>query len=154
MAFFAAARQGRKDDAELGTGVWRRAHDRFRRGLDRYHQILEGVTDDAVYNELSGLANDLAELLPRVRTLCVTAQAAAPSEGLDIPGALLQVHRALSRAGNALATTAEAAAMARLDGERWGVASAGLDNVRRRVDVVTEDVIEAERLLRTLEQQE
>lgn len=154
MAFFAAARQGRKDDAELGTGVWRRAHDRFRRGLDRYHQILEGVTDDAVYNELAGLANDLAELLPRVRTLCVSAQAAAPSEGLDIPGALLQVHRALSRAGNALATTAEAAAMARLDGERWGVASAGLDNVRRRVDVVAEDVIEAERLLRSLEQQE
>jgi hypothetical protein len=57
------------------------------------------------------------------------------------------VHRALSRAGNALATTAEAAAMARLDGERWGIASAGLDNVRRRAEVVAEDVTEAERLL-------
>lgn len=150
MAFFAAARQGRKDDAELGTGVWRRAHDRFRRGLDRYHQILEGVDDDAVYNELAGLANDLAHLLPRVRAVCVAAQTQSPSDGLDIPGAMLQVHRALSRAGNALATTAEAAAMARLDGERWGIASAGLDNVRRRAEVVAEDVIEAERLLAAL----
>lgn len=147
MALFAAARQGRKDDAELGTGVWRRAHDRFRRGLDRYHQILEGVEDDAVYNELAGLANELAQLLPRVRECCATAQRQHPSEGLDIPGALLQVHRSLSRAGNALATTAEAAAMARLDGERWGIASAGLENVRRRAEVVAEDVIEAERLL-------
>lgn len=147
MAFFAAARQGRKDDAELGTGVWRRAHDRFRRGLDRYHQILEGVDDDAVYNELTELANELVLLLPRVRAVCVAAHAQSPSEGLDIPGGLLQVHRALSRAGNALATTAEAAAMARLDGERWGIASAGLDNVRRRTELVAEDVREAERLL-------
>ncbi|WP_323960249.1 hypothetical protein GC088_01980 [Arthrobacter sp. JZ12] len=147
MAFFAAARQGRRDDAELGTGVWRRAHDRFRRGLDRYHQILEGVDDDDVYNELASLANELAQLLPRVRAVCVAAQAQSPSDGLDIPGALLQVHRSLSRAGNAVATTAEAAAMARLDGERWGIASAGLENVRRRAEVVAEDVVEAERLL-------
>jgi hypothetical protein len=85
MALFAAARQGRKDDAELGTGVWRRAHDRFRRGLDRYHQILEGVEDDAVYNDLAALANELAQLLPRVRECCIAAQTQHPSEGLDIP---------------------------------------------------------------------
>lgn len=147
MAFFAAARQGRKDDSELGTGVWRRAHDRFRRSLDRYHQILEGIEDDALYNELVGIANELGAMLPRVRDLCVTAQAIAPSSGLDIPGALLQVHRALSRAGNTLATTAEAAAMTRLDGERWGVASSGLDNVRRRAQLVADDVDEAERAM-------
>lgn len=147
MALFAAARQGRRDDADLGTGVWRRAHDRFRRGLDRYHQILEGVEDDGVYNELAVLANELGELLPRVRAVCMQAQAQSPSGGMDIPGALLQVHRTLSRAGNALATTAEAAAMARLDGERWGVASSGLENVKRRAEVVAEDVAEAERLL-------
>lgn len=147
MAFFAAARQGRKDDAELGTGVWRRAHDRFRRGLDRYHQMLEGIEDDDVYNELVRLAEGLVELLPQVRALCVRAQAFSPSSGLDIPGALLQVHRALSRAGNTLATTAEAAAMTRLDGERWGVASAGLENVRRRAHLVAEDVAEAERCM-------
>lgn len=147
MAFFAAARQGRKDDAELGTGVWRRAHDRFRRSLDRYHQILEGIDDDALYNELVGVADELGAMLPRVRGLCVEAQAIAPSSGLDIPGALLQVHRALSRAGNTLATTAEAAAMTRLDGERWGVASSGLENVRRRAQLVTDDVDEAERAM-------
>ncbi len=147
MAFFAAARQGRKDDAELGSGVWRRAHDRFRRGLDRYHQILEGIEDDAVYNELVLVANELGAMLPRVRSVCVRAQRSSPSAGLDIPGALLQVHRALSRAGNTLATTAEAAAMTRLDGERWGVASAGLDNVRRRAELVEEDVAEAERCM-------
>lgn len=147
MGFFTAARQGRKDDAELGTGVWRRAHDRFRRSLDRYHQILEGVADDDVYNQLALLANDLGPLLDRVRAVCVTAQASSPSEGMDIPGALTPVHRALSRAGNALATTAEAAAMARLDGERWGLASAGVENVRRRAELVEEDIAEAERQL-------
>ncbi|PPB48154.1 hypothetical protein C4K88_14320 [Arthrobacter pityocampae] len=147
MALFAAARQGRRDDAELGTGVWRRAHDRFRRGLDRYHQILEGIEDDDVYNELVGIADELGALLPRVRAVCVSAQASSPSTGLDIPGALLQVHRALSRAGNTLATTAEAAAMTRLDGARWGVASSGLDNVRRRAQLVAEDVEEAERAM-------
>jgi len=147
VAFFAAARQGRKDDAELGTGVWRRAHDRFRRGLDRYHQILEGTEDDDVYNELVVVANDLGAMQPRVRAVCVSAQTTSPSTGLDIPGALLQVHRALSRAGNTLATTAEAAAMTRLDGERWGVASAGLDNVRRRAQLVAEDIAEAERCM-------
>ena len=81
MAFFAAARQGRKDDAELGTGVWRRAHDRFRRGLDRYHQILEGIEDDDVYNELVQVADDLGAMLPRVRAICVRAQASSPSTG-------------------------------------------------------------------------
>lgn len=148
-AFFAAARQGRKDDAELGTGVWRRAHDRFRRGLDRYHQILEGVGDDGLYNELVMIADQLGGLLPRVRGVCVSAQSSSPSTGLDIPGALLQVHRALSRAGNAVATTAEAAAMTRLDGERWGASSAGLENVRRRARLVLDDVEEAERALST-----
>ncbi|WP_026531423.1 hypothetical protein [Arthrobacter sp. H41] len=147
MAFFAAARQGRKDDVELGNGVWRRAHDRFRRGLDRYHQILEGTEDDDVYSELVQIANQLGEMLPRVREVCVEAQRRSPSSGLDIPGALVQVHRALSKAGNTLATTAEAAAMTRLDGERWGVASAGLGNVRRRAELVAEDVAEAERQL-------
>lgn len=147
MALFSAARQGRKDDAELGRGVWRRAHDRFRRGLDRYHQILEGVADDDVYHRLAQLANELAAMLPRVRAVCAAAHARAPSQGMDIPGGLLAVHRTLSRAGNALAATAEAAAMARLDGERRGASSAGLENVRRRADLVAADIAEAERLM-------
>ncbi|MCC9146690.1 MULTISPECIES: hypothetical protein [unclassified Arthrobacter] len=147
MALFAAARQGRKDDVELGKGVWRRAHDRFTRGLDRYYQMLEGVEDDAIYNELVTVANELAGLLPRVRQVCSDAQRQLPSTGQNIPGALTAVHRALSRSGNSLAAAAEAAAMSRLEGERWGIASAGLDNVRRRAELVREDVAEAERAL-------
>ncbi|CEA06663.1 hypothetical protein BN1051_00063 [Arthrobacter saudimassiliensis] len=147
MALFAAARKGRKDDVELGRGVWRRAHDRFTRGLDRYHQMLEGVEDDALYNELALVANTLSDLLPRVRQACAQAQKLHPSDGQDIPGALISVHRALSRSGNSLAATAEAAAMSRLEGERWGIASAGLENVRRRAELVVRDVDEAEALL-------
>ena len=144
MAFFAAARQGRRDDAELGRGVWRRAHDRFRRGLDRFHQMLEGVEDSGLYDRLVPVANALADLLPRVRAVCVTAQALAPSAGMDIPaseGAYLnEVHRALSRAGNALATAAEAVAMVRLG-------SGSLEAVQRRALTVHQHVDEAERLL-------
>ncbi|MFZ3416483.1 hypothetical protein [Arthrobacter sp. 3Tela_A] len=147
MALFAAARQGRKDDTELGKGVWRRAHDRFTRGLDRYHQMLEGVEDDALYNELALVANTLAALQPRVRAVCAGAQKQLPSTGQDIPGGLIAVHRALSRSGNSLAAAAEAAAMSRLEGERWGIASAGVENVRRRAELVEEDVAEAERVL-------
>ena len=147
MALFAAARQGRKDDAELGMGVWRRAHDRFTRGLDRYHQMLEGVEDDALYNELALVANELSGLVPRVRAVCVSAQKQLPSAGQDIPGGLTGVHRALSRSGNSLAATAEAAAMSRLEGERWGIASSGIENVRRRAQLVEQDIAEAERVL-------
>ena len=147
MALFAAARQGRKDDTELGKGVWRRAHDRFTRGLDRYHQMLEGVEDDSLYNELALVANTLAALQPRVRAVCAGAQKQLPSTGQDIPGGLIAVHRALSRSGNSLAAAAEAAAMSRLEGERWGIASAGVENVRRRAALVEEDVAEAERVL-------
>lgn len=59
--------QSRRDDAELGKGLWRRAHDRFVRGLDRFHQILERVPAGPTLEELVPLANDLADLLPRVR---------------------------------------------------------------------------------------
>ncbi|MDQ6740330.1 MAG: hypothetical protein M3021_08175 [Actinomycetota bacterium] len=144
MALFAAARQGRKDDAELGKGVWRRAHDRFRRGLDRFHQMLEGVEDEDHYNALVPLANGLAGLLPQVRAVCVAAQWQAPSAGLDIPaseGAFLnEVHRELSRAGNALATAAEAVALVRLN-------AGPLAAVERRAQTVHRHVAEAARLL-------
>jgi hypothetical protein len=144
LGFFSAARQGRRDDAELGKGLWRRAHDRFTRGLDRYHQILEGVEDEALYTELLEIANELTELSARVRLVCVEAQRRSPSDGLDIPGALSGVHRALSTAGNSLATTAEAAAMLRLAA---GPVSAGAESVRRRADSVSEHVSDAERRL-------
>jgi hypothetical protein len=144
VGFFSAARQGRKDDTELGKGLWRRAHDRFTRGLDRYHQILEGVEDEVLYVELLDVANELSALAIRVRRICVEAQRRSPSDGLDIPGALAGVHRSLSMAGNSLATTAEAAAMLRLG---VGSAPAGASSVRRRAESVLEQVNAAERRL-------
>jgi hypothetical protein len=144
LGFFTAARQGRKDDAELGKGLWRRAHDRFHRGLDRYHQVLEGVEDEPLYTELVDIANQLSELSGRVRRVCVEAQRRSPSEGLDIPHSLSGVHRALSKAGNSLAATAEAAAMLRL---AVGPVPVGAASVWRRAETVFEQVAEAERLL-------
>ena len=137
LGLFSAARQGRKDDAELGKGLWRRAHDRF-------HQVLEGVEDDQLYGELVEIANELAALLDRVRAVCVEAQRRSPSDGLDIPVALSGVHRALSKAGNSLATTAEAAAMLRL---AVGPVPVGAASVRRRAEAVFEQVADAERHL-------
>lgn len=144
MGFFSAARQGRKDDAELGRGLWRRAHDRFVRGLDRYHQVLEGVEDEALYAELVEVANELSALAGRVRQICMEAQRRSPSDGLDIPGALAGVHRSLSTAGNALAMTAEAAAMLRL---AVGPVPVGAASVRRRAESVVEHIDDAERRL-------
>ncbi|MET1022044.1 MAG: hypothetical protein ABWX69_07585 [Arthrobacter sp.] len=144
MGFFSAARQGRKDDAELGKGIWRRAHDRFARGLDRYHQVIDGVEDDALYAELVEIGNDLSALSGRVREVCAEAQRRAPSDGLDIPGIPAGVHRALSMAGNSLATAAEAAAMLRL---AVGPAQADAESVRRRAASVLEQVNDAERRL-------
>jgi hypothetical protein len=147
MEFFGAARQARRDDKELGKGIWRRTHDRFKRGLDRYHQVLEGIADDALYDELVVIANELSAQLPQVRGCCARAQKLHPSDGLDIPGgSLAGVHRCLSKAGNSLAAAAEAAAMARLATDAAGSAHAA-ESVRRRAAIVVEDVREALRLL-------
>jgi hypothetical protein len=144
LGFFTAARQGRKDDAELGKGLWRRAHDRFHRGLDRYHQVLEGVEDEQLYAELVEIANQLAGLSSRVREICMEAQRRSPSDGLDVPHTLSGVHRSLSKAGNSLAATAEAAAMLRL---AVGPVPVGAASVWRRAETVFEQVADAERRL-------
>ncbi len=137
-SFFGAAKQAKRDDADLGRGVWRRAHDRFRRGLDRFHQMLEGLAETGptgaqttvqateTYEAVVVLADALSALLPTVRAIAAEAQKIAPSEGMEIPvgtgGYLNDVHRELSRAGNALAAAAEALALVRLGvGEAPGV---------------------------------
>ncbi|EMY35516.1 hypothetical protein D477_003933 [Arthrobacter crystallopoietes BAB-32] len=147
MEFFGAARQARRDDKELGKGIWRRTHDRFKRGLDRYHQVLEGVADDALYDQLVGIANELSAQLTQVRGCCMRAQQLRPSDGLDIPGGkLAAVHRSLSKAGNSLAAAAESAAMARLAASPEASQDAA-ESVRRRAAIVVDDVTEALRLL-------
>ena len=92
--------------------MWRRAEDRFRRAVDRYHQVLEqvevaseaGSRDEvrATSDPSTGIAGsapvatpDLtalestgarqADLLARVHEVCLAAHALAPSEGEDIP---------------------------------------------------------------------
>lgn len=153
---FAASRQAKRDDAELGKGVWRRAHDRFRRGLDRFHQMLEGLAEaePAVsqspeqaarqYDAMVELANGLADLLPVVRDIAVQAQRRGPSEGMEIPtgtgGYLNDVHRELSRAGNSLAATAEALALVRL-----GVGA--VSGVELKARIVHQNVARARDLL-------
>jgi hypothetical protein len=148
VGFLRDYRAARRDEAELGLGVWRRAHDRFRRGLDRFHQILETLPDKALAQAVVPTANALADLLPEVRDVCVAAHRTAPSSGTDIPastgGYLNDVHRELSRAGNAMAQAAEALTMARFvrdDGDHR------LDAVVRRAEAVREHVQRARELL-------
>jgi hypothetical protein len=112
--------------------VWRRAEDRFRRAVDRYHQVLEqvevaseagsrsdvGATNDHAAPDLTALevtGAQQADLLARVHGVCLAAQAIAPSDGEDIPpgpgGMLLDVHRALARAATQVAQAAESVTM-------------------------------------------
>lgn len=142
--------QGRKDDAELGQGIWRRSHDRFNRGLDRFHQILEKLPRDETFELLIPEANALADLLPRVRAVAVQAQILAPSEGTDIPyspkGYYSDLNRSLSRAGNAVALCAEALAMTRCAGNCRLECNRKLA-VSRRVQTVIEHIDAAEAVL-------
>ncbi len=102
----------------LGDGVWRRAHDRSRRAVDRFHQVIEPVPDGPVRDGLEQVGTDLAAMLDRVRALCVQAQVDAPSAALEIPrgpdGHHPELHRAVSRWAGAAAQASEAAAMARV----------------------------------------
>ncbi|GAA1825707.1 hypothetical protein [Nesterenkonia flava] len=141
MKLFTRRRRARRMEKELGTGLWRQAHDRYVRGLDRYHQILEGVEDDQLHNQLVLIGDELAEQLPTVYDLCRTAHEVYPAEGMQVPGgAANRLHSCLSRAANHLATTAEAAAMARL---QHGTVEA----VRRRADQVMSCLQDAEAAL-------
>ncbi|MFC0582266.1 hypothetical protein [Micrococcoides hystricis] len=137
MSRFRHRKEQRQLTGELGEGLWRRAHDRFVRALDRYHQILEGVTDTGDYNQLAELGNQLADLLPIVRDLCAQCQREHPSDELTVPNECRPVHAKLSSASNALATTAEAAALFRLG-------QVPVEQVRFRAARVEEDVAAAQ----------
>lgn len=102
----------------LGEGVWRRAHDRFRRAVDRFHQVIEPVPEGPVRDRLELVGTSLAHALDDVHRLCTQAQADAPSAALEVPrgadGAAPELHRSLSRAAHLAAQAAESAAMARV----------------------------------------
>lgn len=139
MKLFSRRHRAKKVVKDLGTGLWRQAHDRYVRGLDRYHQVIEGVADDAVHNRLVLIGDELAEQLSEVHTLCSHAETEHPAEGMHVPGPARDLHSALSKAANHLATAAEAAAMVRLG-------NAEVDAVRRRADQVLACVEDARRL--------
>jgi hypothetical protein len=155
----------------LGNGVWRRAEYRFRRAVDRYHQVLErveelaatagrsesiataprsGVVDVAA---LQTVGAELAELLPRVHQVCLEAQALGSSDGEVIPagpsGVLLDVHRALTRSATLVAQAAESLTMVLVTaaaGRRDGAAGAELGPARA-VEQAAAQVATAESLL-------
>ena len=143
MGLFSSRRASRSDDRELGRALWRSDHDRFRRAVDRFHQVLEGVEDDAIYERLLPQADRLGELVERVRAVCAAAQKAIPVEGDDIPAAAEPAHRALSRAAHDAATAAQAAAMSRFSADPQAM-DATLATVKRRIDTVERRVGEAE----------
>ena len=70
--------QSRRDDAELGRGLWRRAHDRFIRGVDRFHQVLERLAHTDMVELVVPAANSLSDLIPRVRAIAMASAAAGP----------------------------------------------------------------------------
>lgn len=116
---FARFRQGRSDDRDLGTGLWRRSHDRFVRAMDRYWQVVQDARSPSAltpeeHNGVVYAGNVLADRVPAVRALCVRLQETHPGDGEHIPTAVSEVHRELSRASHELAATAQAAAMFRL----------------------------------------
>ena len=130
---FARMRQARADERELGTGLWRRDHDRFARAMDRCWQVLQEAEarSQLAAEEINGVVhacNVLAEALPEVRALCVRLQAQFPAgEDHRIPPAASETHRELSRASHELAATAQAIAMFRLR-------QAGTDAVGRHAE--------------------
>jgi hypothetical protein len=112
------------DDVELGTGVWRRAHDRFRRAVDRYHQVIEPVPrllpgeaeagGLGARDRLEVVGGRLAACLDAVRARAVAAHARWPSTELQVPGGGADEHHRLSRAATLAAQAAEAATMVRV----------------------------------------
>jgi hypothetical protein len=186
----------------LGTGVWRRAEDRFRRAVDRYDQVLErveavaaepgrpaepggpaepgrpaepggpapprgpadatgtansgGVSSTDVTRDLAPLTAtgaQLADLLARVHAVCLAAQALGPSDGQDIPpgpgGMLLDVHRALARAGTLVAQAAQSVTMVlvSIGAGRHGETAAATLGARRATEQAEIHVARAEVLI-------
>ena len=143
----------RRPPDPLGEGVWRRAHDRYHRAVDRAHQVLDGVPAGAAHDGLTDVANLLATLVGDVRAVCERAQADAPSSGVEVPGGsagrYLDAHRALSRAGTMAAQAAEAAVLTRVALASGDAATADerVSAARRAATASAEQVAVAGRLV-------
>ena len=102
----------------LGNGVWRRVYDRFSRSVKRFSAVIDVVPSRPVRVELQEIAEELDSALVIAREACERAQAAAPSEGPDVPvgpgDVYLDVHRRIARAATLCARASESAMMARV----------------------------------------
>lgn len=140
---FARRREAKKLDQELGNLLWRQAHDRFARSLDRYWQVIDpeqpGNTPQEELNGLIHAGNVLTDALATVRAVCAHARQNYGEHDLDVPVGANDIHRLLSRAANDLAATAQAAAMFKLG-------QATLESVGRRAEKVLESVANAQQL--------
>lgn len=141
---FARRREAKKLEHELGTSLWRQAHDRFARSLDRYWQIIEsGQHSQISKEEQNGLVhagNVLVDCLGAVREICGLARQHFGEHELDIPPGANDVHRMISRAANDLAATAQAAAM-------FMRSQAEIESVGMRAEKVLESVDAAKAML-------
>lgn len=141
---FARRRAAKKLDQQLGHLLWRQAHDRFARSLDRYWQIVDPQASSTIPQEqLNGLINAgniLTDALVTVQKICTVCRARFGEHDLDVPNGANDIHRYLSRAANDLAATAQAAAM-------FKRGQASLESVGRRAEKVLDSVHAAEQLL-------
>ena len=141
---FARRRAAKKLDKQLGNLLWRQAHDRFARSLDRYWQIVDPQRSTAIaQEELNGLVhagNVLADAMATVQRICIESRERYGEHDLDVPAGANDIHRLLSRAANDLAATAQAAAM-------FKRGQASLESVGRRAEKVLESIQSAEHLL-------
>lgn len=142
---FARRRAAQKLDKELGSLLWRQAHDRFARSLDRYWQIIEpGQQHMISQEEQNGLVNAgnvLTDALGTVRQICVEARQRFGEHELDVPAGANDIHRMLSRAANDLAVTAQAAAM-------FKRGQADIHRVGMRAEKVLESVSSAQQFMK------
>jgi hypothetical protein len=147
---------GRHAPDPLGDGVWRRAHDRFRRAVDRYHQVLEQVPAGEARQQLERTGADLAGRLDDVRALCLRAQQLAPSGGDNVPGGhcgtLLDVHHALTRAATLSAQAAEAVTLTvvTLRAQQPGEAAKGAAAAARAAAQAAQQIERAETMMAAL----
>ncbi|HEY4536181.1 MAG TPA: hypothetical protein VIG71_09475 [Enteractinococcus sp.] len=141
---FARRRAAKKLDKQLGNLLWRQAHDRFARSLDRYWQIVDPQRSTAIaQEELNGLVhagNVLTDAMATVQRICIESRERYGEHDLDVPAGANDIHRLLSRAANDLAATAQAAAM-------FKRGQASLESVGRRAEKVLESIQSAEHLL-------
>lgn len=141
---FARRREAKTLDKELGTGLWRQAHDRFARSLDRYWQIIDpkqpGSMSQEELNGLINAGNVLTDALSTVRQICIQTRQRFGERELDVPAGANDIHRVLSRAANDLAATAQAAALYKSN-------QTGVDTVGRRAEKVLAAVQAAQELM-------